>query len=767
MMTSTNYRDMFTADRNAARETVKSWREAVATLDSIQSNDVVMNETPAHTVKCFVAEVGEPLARFVIASLVNRSAWDGRIYPNVKEWAKNEESSLDESACRDARINSNMHMAHLNQVAQAMIQYQPDPAEEVTEEAKTESGEDTAPNFTISHNDEHNSTEIAFTGKPSEEVRAALKALRFRWNSVRRVWYGYADAETVRAAIEGKKPDEAKKPARAEKKREKINLDGLDANKKTCCGSDFSKVLRADLKARGVSGVSIRCNRSGWTDSITATITMSAEDFRSAEECAARDGWSTFFNREACGWGPTVDGVEYSHFYEGRETDTQKYITYGSHYTDNSESSNFPILRRFWLGELSRFDSINHHNMRRDNYLELTDAAFQRVAAIVSIIQSYNWDRSDSMTDYFDVGFYLDIDLKKPADYQPREFMTEAERVQLEKDLSDEAEEARKRAEEWKREQEEREAEAKRQAEQEERDRAAVLDSVTVEDLPEGKQFYVFGLLGGIGKECTIDELRERADRVQDAYITRKITFADREALEKFSRMLLCGWDFLAGKGGTATNDPRVTDENFHKLNAEQRDKIAVYSCDCVAVYLGGALQFVINPEGYNYARYTYMPTAETVEATPEESAEKTRAEETASAEPFYFPAPVTEQAEALPLGEVVTIYQTDGWILQNVATTGVLLSATPGSYAQYSGVYLTIQRGKKAGRIFCHDGKETVIFSGLPIALPDSVKYSSVSAQSSGAVVCACRDHGDEMRQIIAYYAECGRFPVFDTVQR
>lgn len=637
-----------------------------------------------------------------------------------------------------------------------------DPAEEVTE-----SGEETAPDFTIAHNDEHNSTEISFTGKPSEEVRAVLKALRFRWHSVRRVWYGYADAETVRAAIGGKNAGGEEKPARVEKKREKIKLDGLDANKKTCCGSDFSKVLRADLKSRGVSGVSIRCNRSGWTDSITATITMSAEDFRSAEECAARDGWSTFFNREACGWGPTVDGVEYSHFYEGRETDTQKYITCGSHYTDNSESSNFPILRRFWLGELSRFDGINHHNMRRDNYLELTNAAFQRVAAIVSIIQSYNWDRSDSMTDYFDVGFYLDIDLKKPADYQPREFMTDAERVQLEKDLASEAEEARRRAEEWKREQEEREAEAKRQAEQEERDRAAVLDSVTVEDLPKDQQFYVFGLLGGIGKECTIDELRERADRVQDAYITRKITFADREALEKFSGMLLCGWDFLAGKGGTATNDPRVTDENFHKLNAEQRDKIAVYSCDCVAVYLGGALQFVINPEGYNYARYTYIPTSETVEATPEESAEKTRAEESASIEPFYFPAPVVKQAEALPLGEVVTIYQTDEWMMQNVATSGVLLSATPGSYAQYSGVYLTIQHGKKAGCIFCHDGKETVVFSGFPLALPDRVKYSSVSAQSSGAVVCACRDHGDELRQIIAYYAECGRFPVFDTVQR
>lgn len=621
-------------------------------------------------------------------------------------------------------------------------------------------------NYTIKHNTEKNGLEVYFNGKPAEEVREALKGLRFRWHSMKKCWYGRADEAAVVAAIGGKKAET--KPAKATKKTaQRINLDGLENNKKTCYGAEFAKVLRADLKARGASGFTIRCNRSGYTDSITATITLDAADFRSAEEAAARDGWTTFFNREDSGWGPKVDGVEYSHFYEGRETETQKYITCGSHYTDKSEGSNFHVLRRFWYNEISKFESVNNHNMRRDYYVELTDAAFQRVAAIVKIIESYNWDHSDSMTDYFDVGFYLYIDIKKPADFHPREFMTDAERVQLEKDLAADAEEARRRAEEWRRKQEEDEAEAKRQAEQEERDRAAVLASVTVEDLPGDKQFYIFGLLGGIGKECTLDELRERADRVRDAHITRKITFASREALAKFENMLLCSWDFLAGKGGTATNDPRVTDENFHKLNREQREKVKYFSCDCVAVYLGDALQFVINPEGYNYARYTYIPTAETVEETPTASAAKTAADEAASVDPFYFPAPVTEQADALPVGEVVTVYRVDGWLLQNVALSGVLLSVAPGNYAQYSGVYMTIQHGKKAARVFFRDGEEAVVFVGLPLALPDRVKYSEVSAQSSGAVLCHCREYGDELRQIIAYYAENGRFPVFDTVQR
>lgn len=618
-------------------------------------------------------------------------------------------------------------------------------------------------NYTITANPAFNSLEITFDGKPAQEVREALKALKFRWHAVKKCWYGYSDENTVRAAIDGGKVEKTEKPA---VKNQGINLSGIENNKKTCCGAYFAKVLRADLKARGASGFTIRSNRSGYTDSITVTIAVSADDFRSAEEAAARDGWDLFFRREN-NYSVTVDGIEYSHWYSGQQTENKKYISCGSSYKDTSAESNFPILRGFWRNEIARFESINHHNMERRNYAELTDSAFNRISAIVSIIQSYNWDRSDSMTDYFDVGFYLDIDIKKPADFQPREFMTDAERVQLEKDLAAEEEAERERLETWKREQEEARKEEERRAAQEAKDRAEIADSVKVEDLPESEQFYILGLLGGIGKESTIEELAERADRTQDALITRKVTFCNESALKKFSNMLLYDFDFIGGKGGTGTNDPRVTDENITKLNREQREQVKFYSVDCIAVYLGDVLQFVVNPEGYGYARYCYIPTAETEIATPDASAQRTADEEAAQLEPFYFPAPVTEQAAALHIGEMVTVYQTDGWILQNICTAGILVSAEPGNYAQYSGVFLNIQRGKKKERIFCHDGKETVVFNGLPLALPDSVKYAEVSAQSSGAVLCHCRDYSDELRQIINYYAECGRYPVLDTVQR
>ena len=615
--------------------------------------------------------------------------------------------------------------------------------------------------YTIAKNPAFNSLEITFDGKPAQEVRDALKALKFRWHAVKKVWYGYSDENTVRAAIDGGKVEN--KPA--ESKPAKINLNGLEKNKKTCCGAEFAAVLRADLKARGVKGVTIRAGKATYTDTIRATVTVSADDFRSAEECAARDGWSLFFRKQE-NYKVDVDGVEYSHWYSGKQTDTAKYITSGSSYKDASPESNFHILRGFWRNQISNFDSVNEHNMERKNYVELTDSAFERVSAIVSIIQSYNWDRSDSMTDYFDVGFYLDIDIKKPADFQPREFMTDAERVQLEKDLATEAEAERERMEAWKCEQEEAKKEQERREAQEAIDRAEIEKAVTVEDLPENEQYYIFGLRGGIGKESTLDELRERADRDTDAYITRRLVFSNAAALDKFCNMLLHDFDFISGKGGTGTNDPRVTDTNIMKLNTYQREQVKFYAVDCIAVYLDNVLQFVINPEGYSYARYCYIPTEGTREETPAASADLIAKEEAATVEPFYFPAPVTEQAAALPVGEVVTVYKTDGWILQNVCTTGVLLSVERGNYAQYSGVFLNIQRGKKSARIFCHDSEKTVVFAGLPLDLPDSVKYQEITARP-GSVMYHCRDYGDEMRHIIAYYAEKGRKPLFDTVQR
>ena len=63
--------------------------------------------------------------------------------------------------------------------------------------------------YEIRSNIQFNSKEIYFDGKPSEEVRKALKALRFHWHSVKKCWYGYAAEHEIVNAILNTSTDEA------------------------------------------------------------------------------------------------------------------------------------------------------------------------------------------------------------------------------------------------------------------------------------------------------------------------------------------------------------------------------------------------------------------------------------------------------------------------------------------------------------------------------------------------------------------------------
>lgn len=81
--------------------------------------------------------------------------------------------------------------------------------------------------YTITNNTEFNSIEIAFDGKPSEAIRAALKEMRFRWHSVKKVWYGYKDEQTARAAIDAADGGVASTPRAMKAAAEKVNKYGV------------------------------------------------------------------------------------------------------------------------------------------------------------------------------------------------------------------------------------------------------------------------------------------------------------------------------------------------------------------------------------------------------------------------------------------------------------------------------------------------------------------------------------------------------------
>lgn len=125
-LTAMTCADLDSVDRSYIRN-MKTAVE-VLTAEYMATRDA----TPAETVAVFVRRVGYDVAVATLATLVNRYAWDGRISRRCSEWAARIPSAFDADAAVQLFIYSDrIHRAHLDQLAEALMQYIPteEPAE--------------------------------------------------------------------------------------------------------------------------------------------------------------------------------------------------------------------------------------------------------------------------------------------------------------------------------------------------------------------------------------------------------------------------------------------------------------------------------------------------------------------------------------------------------------------------------------------------------------------------------------------------------------
>lgn len=587
----------------------------------------------------------------------------------------------------------------------------------------------------INLNQELNGIELSFEAKPDQATLDAIKAQGFHWNGRKMVWYAKQTADRLTFAESLGQIETATKPG-------KINLDNLGADPYE--NGELAKAIREALKRRGVKGCTVRGGWSGYTRSATVTVKAQPEDFASVEEFAERYNFSEF---------------QFDLANHGKYCGTR--WIYSEEFEKMSEEEKRIEYNNYIHYEIAHRHDFNNYHRERGNYPQFSTAFCEKLDAIYQIANQWNYNHSDSMTDYFDVGYYLDIDIKC-AEFEPREKMTEEEREALKAER--EAEEARRAAEleEWKRQAEER-AEAARLREEERKEREElVYNSIRVEDLEESEQLYIYGLRGGYGKECSIEEVREdMTEQEHEAVIDRKIIFDNREAYEAFCAELLNDWLFLSGKGGTASEDVRVDDNTIYQTNEAQRESIRFYSCHCVGIYLDDELLLVIDPQGFSYARYTYINPGHETRSAAEELEEMRK--ESESLPPFHFPDNLDEVISGLYIGQDITIYQCDGWILNNIyAGSGTITDISAGTWAQYSGYYITLTQGKKQNRVFIHNGRECLIYDGIRDRLPEEITSRRIS---------------DRMKELYNadvlipntynYYKSQGTEPLIDTCYR
>ena len=253
--------------------------------------------------------------------------------------------------------------------------------------------------YKIEENRDYGSREVYFDGKPSEEVRNALKVLRMRWNHKKLCWYGFATETEIRNAI-------ISAGAIQEGEGNTVVTDGYlgggavygSKSNSHLYGADLAKAFREDLKKAGIKGVTIRCGKATYTDSFTVTVTIETGDINQDYTIPE---YKILDDLDRNG---VYDGKSWRYLYQLTPNENGDYIGTPEFEEIRTAAINWEKNR------YSKGQQINHYYI--DRYEELTEAFRAKLHKIKAIINAYRWDESNSMVDYFSTNFYLDIDTK-------------------------------------------------------------------------------------------------------------------------------------------------------------------------------------------------------------------------------------------------------------------------------------------------------------------------------------------------------------------
>lgn len=258
-------------------------------------------------------------------------------------------------------------------------------------------------NYEIRENNKYNSREVYFDGKPSRATLDALKALKMRWNHVKSCWYGYAqEHELVSAIIAGDRDGEDITGEKTEGAT--VYTGGYlgggavygSKSDKHLYGADLSKAIRADIKAAGIKGASVRCKTYSGGQSITVTLSLPQSAYVTKQQFAVDyripTSASWIYYEDEDGKSQTIHvGKYYSNETSAEEQERIRISAAASEYHREAEIEN----------------ELNVYHL--DKYKVYTPATMETIKKVNSIINAYRYDESNAMVDYFDTNFYYTI----------------------------------------------------------------------------------------------------------------------------------------------------------------------------------------------------------------------------------------------------------------------------------------------------------------------------------------------------------------------
>lgn len=165
-------------------------------------------------------------------------------------------------------------------------------------------------------------------------------------------------------------------------------------------------------------------------------------------------------------------------------------------------------------------------------------------------------------------------------------------------------------------EQEKKEAEERQK--QVKADKEYINNNVEVVDLEEENQYFVKNAyFANLNKNNTLERYQEEVEN-GDYYnntlkVTREIHFKDEESYNLYINMLLHDFDFINGTGGSYTDDLRINSmTDYYNMTSEEQKSVE-WLLQGIAVYVNNELMFVVDAQGYCYARYVGLIGENTV----------------------------------------------------------------------------------------------------------------------------------------------------------
>lgn len=136
-----------------------------------------------------------------------------------------------------------------------------------------------------------------------------------------------------------------------------------------------------------------------------------------------------------------------------------------------------------------------------------------------------------------------------------------------------------------------------------------IYNNISITELSGDQQYFVIGsqfakLNGNSALEQYQSEVLKGEFETQTVKIQKEIHFQTKEAFTNFSNMLLNDFDFLKETGGSYTDDIRINSMTDYDQLTEEEQATIIFNLYGVAIFYNNELQFIVDTQGYNYARY-------------------------------------------------------------------------------------------------------------------------------------------------------------------